>query len=89
MDNNEKARYGAGWHVAAVLAASLALSTDVIAETTLQWRFDASGRAGLTVAPETKPANLPGGLETAFWDRQGSNAISVSSYPCGITIIIR
>ena len=67
----------------------LALVAGALAETTRPWRFDTADRAASIVAPDTKPASLPAGLETAFWDRQESNAISVSSYPCGVTIIIR
>ena len=72
-------------------ALSLAVSlfaAGAIAETTLDWRFDTSGRASKIVAPDIRPATLSAGFETAFWDCVESDAISVSTCRTGMLLIV-
>lgn len=76
--------------ISCALGAAMALlAVGADAETTLDWRFDMSGRASAVVAPVSLPAVVSTGFETAFWDSVDSNGISVSSYPYGVTIIFR
>ena len=76
--------------ISCVLGAAMALLVvGADAETTLDWRFDTSGRASAVVAPTSSSASLASGFETAFWDSVDSNGISLSSYPYGVMIIFR
>ena len=70
-------------------AAMALLAVGTSAETTLDWRFDTSGRASAVVAPVSSSGVVSTGFETAFWDWADSNGISLSSCPGGLTIIIR
>ncbi len=70
-------------------AAMALLAVGTSAETTLDWRFDTSGRASAVVAPVSSSGVVSTGFETAFWDSVDSNGISLSSYPYGVMIIFR
>ena len=78
------------WKFGRALPVAVSLfAAEAIAETTLDWRFDTSDRASKIVAPDTRPAVLSAGFETAFWDRVETDAISVSTRPYGFSIFIR